>query len=464
MLRLVARGMANREIAQQLFISENTVKNHVRNILEKLHLHSRMEAAVYAAPRSTSSTRTDDVTRLRRRATVSRRGAARRIALAAQGFARPAARAVAGGTRHLQRVIDRVGVVQIDSVNVVVRSHYLPFFSRLGPYDRDPARPRPRPRAPAARRVLGPRGRLVPPSTWPLLDFRMRRARSGRLGRHAAGGARAPRARRGGPRRGRAPRPADQPRQVEAALAHDLPRAARRVGLELVAGQERPRAPLLVGRDHRAPGAPRQFERRYAALGRVLPPAVARAGPRPGAAADRTSEAFRELVEIAARAHGVGTEQCLRDYFRLKPEQARPAIASLVAEGALIPATIEGWARPAYLHPQARRPRKVHGAGAAQPVRLAHLAARPHRGALRLRLPARDLRARRTCGCTATTCCRSSSASDLVARCDLKADRAAGVLRVHAVHWEPGAPAEARPALDAELAHLACWLGLDAVA
>jgi two-component system NarL family response regulator len=47
-LKLVAQGMSNREIAGELYISENTVKNHVRNILEKLHLHSRMEAVVYA--------------------------------------------------------------------------------------------------------------------------------------------------------------------------------------------------------------------------------------------------------------------------------------------------------------------------------------------------------------------------------------------------------------------------------
>ena len=48
MLKLVAKGLSNREISEELYISENTVKNHVRNILEKLHLHSRMEAVVYA--------------------------------------------------------------------------------------------------------------------------------------------------------------------------------------------------------------------------------------------------------------------------------------------------------------------------------------------------------------------------------------------------------------------------------
>src|SRR6478752_886418 len=101
---------------------------------------------------------------------------ARRIAVAAQGFADPKPEPWAATMRHVQRVIDRVQVVQIDSVNVVSRSHYLPFLARLGPYDRDLV-DRACSRAP--RRLVeswAHMASLVPPTTWPLLDFRMRRA------------------------------------------------------------------------------------------------------------------------------------------------------------------------------------------------------------------------------------------------------------------------------------------------
>jgi uncharacterized protein YcaQ len=386
------------------------------------------------------------------------RAQARRIALAAQGFAEPRPAPGTATMRHLQRVIDRVQIIQIDSVNVLTRSQYLPFFSRLGPYDTallDRARDR------APRRLVeywAHEASLIPPSTWPLLDFRMQRALHDSWGgmqrvarEHpelvtavlAEVIARGPITSRG----------------LEVALEHDLPRQRDEWGWNWSLVKSAVEHLFWAGQISSA-GRTSQFERRYAALDRVLPgPLAAVADP---AARPPHDVAFRELVLIAARAHGVGTEQCLRDYFRLKPEQARPALESLVAEGALVPATIEGWKRPAYLHPQARRPRRVHAQALLSPFdsliwqrdRTAALFGMDFR--LEIYVPA-PLRVH------GYYVLPFLFGDTLVARCDLKADRAAGVLRVQAVHWEEGAPVAARPALDEELVLMAGWLGLTGV-
>lgn len=385
---------------------------------------------------------------------------ARRIALAAQGFADPRPEPGQATMRHLQRVIDRVQVVQIDSVNVLSRSHYLPFFSRLGPYDRallDRARDR------APRRLVeywAHEASLIPPQTWPLLDFRMQRALSDSWGGMQRVARQHPElveaVRDEVVRRG----PMTS-RQLESALEHDLPRERDQWGWNWSLVKNALEHLFWSGQITSA-GRTMQFERRYAALERVLPRDVAALAVEP-ALRPPHDVAFRELMLLAARAHGVGTEQCLRDYFRLKPEQARPALASLVAEGRLVPATIEGWKRPAYLDPGARRPRRVEAQALLSPFdsliwqrdRTAALFGFDYR--LEIYVPAHL----RVHGYYVLPFLYRES---LVARCDLKADRAAGVLRVNAVHWEPGAPPEAKAALDAELASMAPWLGLREVA
>ena len=373
--------------------------------------------------------------------------AARRIALAAQGFARP--RPAEPGTRDVQRVVDTVGVVQIDSVNVVVRSQYLPFFSRLGPYDR---RLVDRARDVAPRRVVeywAHEASLVPPVDLAAARLPDAPGPRGRLGRHAQVARDHPGlvaavldevARRG---------PLTS-REVEVALAHDLPRQRDEWGWNWSLVKNALEHLFWAGEVSSA-GRTTQFERRYALPSRVLPPAL-RAQALDVAARPSEEEAFRRLVEISARAHGVGSEQCLRDYFRLSPEQARPAIAALVADGTLLPATIEGWHRPVYLHRDARRPRRVTARALLSPFD-SLVWQRDRTRAIfgfDFRLEIYVPEQQRVHGYYVLPFLLGE---DLVARVDLKSDRAAGVLRVRRCTWEPGRGSpEDRAELDAELA------------
>nr|WP_260439712.1 crosslink repair DNA glycosylase YcaQ family protein [Humibacillus xanthopallidus] len=386
------------------------------------------------------------------------RAQARRVAIAAQGFLDPRPAPFAATTRHVQRVIDRVQVVQIDSVNVLTRSHYLPFFSRLGPYDTallDRARDR------APRRLVeywAHEASLIPPSTWPLLDFRMRAAAEKAWG---------------GMRRILEERPdyvdlvraeveARGPmtaREVEAALEHDEPRRTDQWGWNWSDVKQALEYLFWAGRISSV-GRTTQFERRYAALPATAPPPLREAWTRrPGAEAD--PERHVELVRIAARAHGVGTELCLADYFRIRREDARPAIARLVDDGELIPVSVPGW-KPAWLHAEARLPRRAHAEALLSPFdslvwqRDRILALWDFHYRIEIYTPVE----KRVHGYYVLP---FLFGEDLVARCDLKADRAAGVLRCHRVTWEPGAPPEARPALIRNLESMASWLGLSRI-
>jgi hypothetical protein len=385
---------------------------------------------------------------------------ARRIAVVAQGFADPLPMPGGATMRHVQRVIDRVGVIQIDSVNVVARSHYLPFFSRLGPYDTALLE---RARDVAPRRLVeywAHEASLIPPQTWALLNFRMKRAVSDSWGgmqrvareHHELVQAVFAEVASRGPLTSR---------QVETALAHDLPRDKSEWGWNWSLVKSALEHLFWSGQISSA-GRTSQFERRYAALERVLPKTVAARSISPSLR-PCDDEAFRQLILIAAKAHGVGAEQCLRDYFRLKPEQARPALKALVASGDLIQVSIDGWRRPAYLHKDARIPRKLHVEALLSPFdsliwqRDRTVALFNFHYRLEIYVPA----GQRIHGYYVLPFLFGDT---LVARVDLKADRAANVLRAHAIHWEPGAPPEARPALGRHLASMASWLELGGVA
>jgi uncharacterized protein YcaQ len=384
---------------------------------------------------------------------------ARRIAIAAQGLADPRPAPGGVGMRAVQKVIDRVAVIQIDSVNVLTRSQYLPFFSRLGPYDTALLD---RARDVAPRRLVeywAHEASLVPPQTWALLNFRMKRALTDSWGGMQRVALEHPElvqavlaevASRG---------PLTS-RQLETALEHDVPRDKSEWGWNWSLVKSALEHLFWSGQISSA-GRTSQFERRYASLERVLPQGVAAASISP-ALRPSDQEAFRALMLIAAKAHGVGSEQCLRDCFRLKPDQARPALESLVASGDLVRVDVQGWKRPAYLHKDARVPRKVHAEALLSPFdsliwqRDRTLALFDFHYRLEIYVPAEQ----RIHGYYVLPFLYGDA---LVGRVDLKADRAANVLRAQSVHWEPGAPPEARPALDRELASMASWLGLRAV-
>lgn len=378
---------------------------------------------------------------------------ARRIAVAAQGFTeqRPAGPVTRA---HLRRLISRIQLLQLDSVSVAVRAHYAPAFSRLGPYDRDVLD-----RAAWSHSARSPRllveywaheAALMAVDDWPLLRWRMRRYRHGRWGTHIVKAN---------------PQLADD---IVAAVTELGPSTAGQIEAHLAAAPRSAKgawwkrsdtkwvAEALFSSGVLTTATRVGFARHYDLTERVLPHEVL-------TREIDEDDAVRELTLRAATALGVGTEADIRDYFRLAADQAKPAIAKLVADGELEQVDVDGWSAPAYLRAGRSVPRVDSGTALLCPFdpliffrpRVERLFGFSYR--LEIYTPA----AKRQFGYYVWPFLLDG---ELVARVDLKADRAANALHVVGAFIEQDrSPSRVAAALATELETMAAWLGLAGV-
>jgi uncharacterized protein len=369
---------------------------------------------------------------------------ARRIALGAQGFVDPRPKGRVD-RRHFRRVLDRMGLIQIDSVNVLVRSQELPLFARLGPHPRSMIGD-----ATKAGEVFEywvHEASHVDMAHYHLHRWKM--AEDHKWGRYWTLSERRPgyfdevyrRIADGGP-----------------VASGDL---SERVGKK---GTWWDWDDAKVALEHlfwdgriTARRRPSDFARIYDLTERVIPAEVL---ARP-AVPER--DARKQLLELAARHHGIGTFTDLTDYHRQKNPPCKPLVAELVEEGTLREVQVEGWTQPAYLHHEARIPRRINACALLSPFDpVVWNRDRAHRlFGFHYRIEIYTPQPKRIYGYYVLPILWGDS---VVGRLDMKADRQGGVLLVQGSFTEPGVPA-ARLAEDLapELLAMAEWLGLDRV-
>jgi uncharacterized protein YcaQ len=371
--------------------------------------------------------------------------AARRIAIAAQGLTRP--RPTGRVTRrHLRRVFDDIGLVQIDSVNVLVRSHELPLFARLGPHPRTLIGD-----AVAAGELFEYWAHVasyVPTKHLPLWRWRMEELADGPWANHFT--QRHP---------GMAERILEQVRVVGPIAVGDVEGRVRKPGTWWSWDDAKVALETLFARGAVSVTRRRSdFARLYDLIERIVPPDVLAAPPVP------EPDARRRLLLLAARSLGVATVADLCDYYRLSAVTSKSVIAELVAEGLLLPVEVDGWDKPALLHPEAATPRRVTGRALLSPFdSLVWFRERTERlFDFNYRIEIYTPKPKRIYGYYVLPFLLDGH---LVGRVDLKADRAAGVLRAQASWIEDDLdnridrpPVAEQLAL--ELAEMAGWLGL----
>lgn len=378
---------------------------------------------------------------------------ARRTVLAAQGLAtaRPGGRV---DRRHLRSVVRRLGLVQMDSVNVLARAHHLPFFSRLGPHD-PTLLDRLAYRDHELFEYWGHEASLIDVGLEPLLRWRM--ADGHRWSGPATVGGRRP----------------DLIQQVEAIVHETGPVSAAEV--DEVLGTQRDRTGPWWGWGdtkkalehlfwHGRVGAVRRagFERAYCHPS-VTVPADVRELPTPARA-----DALAQLVLVAARAHGLATPKDLADYWRLPIREVRALVPDLVADGRLEAVSVEGWRETALRHPDATLPRRVEACALVSPFDVAmwhrDRVERIHRFRYSIEIYVPE--AKRVHGYYVLPFLLGDT---YVARVDLKADRPGRRLLVQSSWAEPDLvdrgtdEATVAARLTGELRLLADWLGLDDV-
>ena len=372
---------------------------------------------------------------------------ARRIALAAQGFAD--ARPAAPGTRQFNKAAQGLGVIQIDSVNVVTRTHYLPAFSRIGAYPREVLETQAWGKKRSLFEYWGHEASLMPLAYQPLMRWRMDQARDG--GGVWSGLSRFARERRD---------------YIDGVLA-EIEKRGPVTGGDFSDGPRGQPGWWSWSNGKRAlewlfwagfitTATRRGFERVYDLTERALPAEIVDM-PTPSEA-----DAQRELIRISARTMGVATEADLRDYFRLPLAGARARTAELVEAGELTPVAVEGWSKPGYLAPDARSPRKIKAHALLSPFdNLIWFRDRTERlFDVRVRLEIYTPAHKREHGYYVLPFLQGEA---ITARVDLKSDRKAGELLIQAAHYEPASNAETPEALATELTRMAGWLGLGSV-
>jgi len=373
---------------------------------------------------------------------------ARRVALAAQGFGRapqPGSVTPPVGARQLNALIERLGLLQLDSVNVFERSHYLPAFARLGSYDKAILDRLTFASRSAYTEYWAHEAAIIPLEHWPLWRWKMAAMRDRDLERQAW-----PRENQAmldwlrGELAARGPTTAS-------GIEHD---ANKRRGPWWGWSDVKEGLEYLFGWGEVVTAGRTRFERTYALPEQVLPPRILDVEV-------SRADAHRALVERAARSLGIGTAADLADYYRLKAAEVMPAIRELEDDGRLVAVTVAGWKSPAWLHRDARMPRRISHVALLSPFDpvVWHRARAERVFGFHYRIEIYTPAPKRQFGYYTLPLLIDDA---IVGRIDLKSDRQAGVLRVQSAWRE----AEASIDLDrvaALLREAAAWQGLERI-